>query len=79
MAERRTMTQCDRILQYIEENGSITQLQALREFGCMRLASRMSDIKKMGYPVKMEMEKSKNRYGEPVHYARYTIGVDICN
>lgn len=73
MAERRTVTQCDRILQYIEENGSITQLQALREFGCMRLASRMSDIKKMGYPVKMEMEKSKNRYGEPVHYARYTI------
>ena len=67
------MTQCERILQYIEENGSITQLQALREFGCMRLASRMSDIKKMGYPVKMEMEKSKNRYGEPVHYARYSI------
>ena len=73
MAERRTMTQCERILQYIEENGSITQLQALQDLGCMRLASRMSDIKKMGYPVKMEMEKSKNRYGEPVHYARYSI------
>ena len=48
-------------------------MDALREFGCMRLASRMCDIKKMGYPVKMEMEKSKNRYGEPIHYARYTI------
>ena len=67
------VTQCDRILRYIEENGSITQLDALREFGCMRLASRMCDIKKMGYPVKKEMETAKNRYGEPISYARYSI------
>lgn len=67
------MTQCERILQYIEENGSITQLDALREFGCMRLASRMCDIKKMGYPVTKRTEKSKNRYGDPITYARYFI------
>ena len=73
MAERRNLTQCDKILQYIEEKGSITPLDALREFGCMRLASRMCDIKKMGYPVKKEMESAKNKYGEPVHYARYRI------
>lgn len=73
MAERGKLTQCDRILQYIEETGSITQMDALREFGCMRLASRMCDIKKMGYPVTMKMEASKNRYGEPVRYARYSI------
>lgn len=66
-------TQCDRILQYIDENGSITQLQALKEFGCMRLASRMSDLKKRGYPVEMRMETAKNRYGESVRYARYSI------
>ena len=73
MVNDMKMTQCDRILQYIEENGSITQLDALREFGCMRLASRMCDIKKMGYPVKKEMETAKNRYGEPISYARYSI------
>lgn len=67
------MTQCERIIQYIEENGSITQLDALREFGCMRLASRMCDIKRMGYIVKNTMETSKNRYGEPIRYARYSI------
>lgn len=49
MAETK-LTQCERILQYIEENGSITQLDALREFGCMRLASRMCDIKKWATP-----------------------------
>lgn len=67
------MTQCERIIQYIEEFGSITQLDALREFGCMRLASRMCDIKKMGYTVVTTMEKDKNRYGEPISYARYSL------
>ena len=66
-------TQCERILQYIEETGSITQLEALEQFGCMRLASRISDLKKMGYNVTKRMEKKKNRYGDPISYARYTI------
>lgn len=66
-------TQCERILQYIEETGSITQMEALKEFGCMRLASRISDLKRQGVPVKRTMETAKNRYGEPVSYARYSI------
>lgn len=71
MAEK--LSQCERILDYIAENGSITQLDALREFGCMRLASRMCDIKKMGYNVTKRTEKNKNRYGDTITYARYTI------
>lgn len=67
------MSQCERILDYIAENGSITQLDALREFGCMRLASRISDLKRQGIPVKRTMETAKNRYGEPISYARYSV------
>lgn len=67
------LNQCDKILAYIREKGSITPLDALREFGCMRLASRMNDLKRLGYSVKSVMETSKNRNGEPVSYARYTI------
>lgn len=67
------VTQCDKILAYIREHGSITPLDALREFGCMRLASRMSDLKGRGYAVKSTMETSKNQHGESVSYARYTI------
>lgn len=66
-------TQCERILDYIAENGSITQLDALKEFGCMRLASRISDLKRQGVPVKRTMETAKNRYGEPISYARYSL------
>lgn len=67
------MTQKEKILQYIEETGSITPLDALREFGCMRLASRVSELKRDGYPIKATMETSKNRNGEPVRYARYEM------
>ena len=74
MAGGKEMTQTEKILKYIEENHSITPLEALREFGCFRLASRMCDIKQMGYNVQKTMESAKNRAGEPVRYARYTIG-----
>lgn len=67
------MTQCERIVKYIEENGSITQLDALREFGCMRLASRVSELRKAGIPIVGTTEKAKNRYGEKISYSRYRL------
>lgn len=67
------MTQTTRILNYMETEGSITQLDALKEFGCMRLASRISELRRAGVPIKRTMEALKNRYGEKVHYARYSL------
>lgn len=65
--------QIDRILRYIEEMGSITPLEALRELGVMRLASRMSDIKSMGYNIEKSWVTAVNKWGEPVRYMRYAI------
>lgn len=67
-------TQAERILAYIEEFGSITQVDALRDLGCMRLASRISDLKKQGIPIQSEVEAVKNRYGETCHIKRYRLG-----
>lgn len=67
------ITQCEKILQYIEENGSITTFEAFCDIGCTRLASRICDLRKMGYKFKTDTEKGKNRNGEPVHYTRYSI------
>lgn len=72
-------TQCSKILDYMEHEGSITPLDALREFGCMRLASRITDLKKEGYVISKEMETAKNRDGEPVRYARYRLEKNICS
>ena len=73
MQKENEMTQCEKILKYIEEQGSITPLDAMREFSCMRLASRITDLKKAGYKINSKMVTSKNKYGENVRYAMYTL------
>ena len=67
-------TQNERILDYINQFGSITQLEALQDLGIMRLASRVSDMKKQGYNIISKTEACKNRYGETCHIKRYFIG-----
>lgn len=66
-------TQCERILDYISDFGSITSFEAMRDLGCMRLASRICDLKRQGYSFIAKPEKGKNRYGETTNYARYFL------
>ena len=67
------MKQTERILQYMHDFGSITQLEAMQDIGCMRLAARIADLKRDGHAIRREMETSKNRYGEETSYARYRL------
>lgn len=66
-------TQAERIIDYITEFGSITQFDAFKDLGIMRLASRISDLKKQGYPIKSETETVKNRFGENTYIKRYSL------
>lgn len=67
------MKQTDRVMSYMEEFGSITQLEALQDLGIMRLASRISDLKRQGIPVDSRMETVRNRYGEKCSVKRYSL------
>ena len=67
------MTQNERIMNHLKECGSITQLEAMREYGIYRLASRISDLRKEGIKIKREMVKGKNRYGEKIAFAKYRL------
>lgn len=67
------MAQNDKILRYMQETGGITPMEAIEQFGCMRLAARISDLKAQGVPIKKETVKRRNRFGEPVSFARYSI------
>lgn len=64
------MKQAQLIVDYMRKNGSITTMQAF-EMGITRLASRIHDLRCMGLDIESESVKSKNRYGEPVRFARY--------
>ena len=66
-------TQNQRILEYIEEFGSITQLDAMKDLGVMRLASRISDLKRLGYPITSKIDTVENRYGEKCRVKRYSL------
>ena len=67
------MNQNERIIQYIKKFGSITTLEAFRDLGISRLASRIHDLKNEGIEFDQKMITSKNRYGETVHYMSYSI------
>ena len=67
------MKQAERVLKYMRDFGSITQLEAMKDLGCMRLGARVYDLKREGYNIRRDMETSKNRYGEDTSYARYRL------
>ena len=74
MGKRKKTTHIDRVLQYIKDFGSITSLDAFREFGNTRLSATIFEIRhRYDIPIKSKKEIAKNRYGEKTEYARYYI------
>lgn len=66
-------TQCERVLKYMHDFGSIDPVQAMSDLGVMRLGARIWDLKKAGHPITRKMVKKKNRYGESVSFAEYRL------
>lgn len=67
------MTQCERILRHMQDYGSITQAEAITEYGIYRLGARIWDLKAQGVPIHSETVTGKNRYGEHTSFSRYSI------
>lgn len=70
------MSQNGRIIDYLTRNGSITQLDAMKDLGIMRLGARVFDLKERGYNIQTVMVEDLNRFGEPTRYARYYLKGD---
>ena len=66
-------TQNQRIIDDLHEHGTITQLEAQNELGIMRLAARISDLRKHGYDIQSQMVQVENRYGEKCRVKRYSM------
>lgn len=73
---RTKQTQCERIIQYIKDFGSITNREASYDLGILNFGARMSDLRKQGIELVATVEQSKNRYGEICTYNRYTLRSD---
>ena len=67
------MTQNEMVLQHLQRFGSITPREALMNYGIMRLGARVYDLRRAGYGIAKETERSENRFGRVVSYARYLL------
>lgn len=73
MSENHKPNQCQRVLDYIDKHGGITQHQATKHISVQRLASRISELKKQGYPITDEWVRGVNKYGEKWRAKRYSM------
>lgn len=72
--EADIVTQNERILRHLQDYGSITPVEALKDYGCMRLGARIYDLKREGHRITTERETVINKRGEKVAFARYRMG-----
>lgn len=69
----RKPTQRDKVLNYIRQFGYITSWQAYQDLGITQLASRIFELKELGYEFKKTRVNTQNRLGEPTHYDEYRL------
>jgi len=68
---RVRVSQKDRISKYLDDFGSITPLEAMRDLGIMRLGARIWEMIRAGENIVKDTECALNRYGQVTRYARY--------
>ena len=66
----------DLILMHIKKYGSITDNEAVEEYGIKRLSARICELRALGYPIKTDMIACRNRRGRISNYAKYSLEVD---
>lgn len=71
--ESKPEDQCSLILAYLKKHGSITPMDAMTEFGCMRLGARIFDLKAEGHNIETTIETRVNEHGQRKRYARYVL------
>ena len=78
--EFNNMSQNEMILYHLKTFGRITPMTAIEEYGCMRLAARISELReqgrKEGFTIETNMVKARNRFGGHVEYAEYIYKED---
>lgn len=63
-----TSQQAHDILRHLQAGKSITPLEALHLFGCLRLGARIFDLRDAGYPIQTQWETDGAK-----RWARYSL------
>lgn len=66
-------TQTDHILAHLRAGYSLTPLEAMDLFGCIRLAARIYDLRQDGWPIEDEKVRVPVRGGGTTRVCRYRL------
>lgn len=67
------MTQTQAVLDWLMSGDSISSLEAFKELGITRLSAIIFNLRKKGYCITSEDEKTVNRFGSTVVFSRYKL------
>ena len=73
MAKSKKLTQKDMVLRYLQDYGSITSWEAIKEFGATRISTIIFNLKKDGCVFDEEWVHTTNRYERPVSFKKYIL------
>lgn len=62
----------ERVLNYIQEFGSISTYEAFIDLGCTRLSEYIRQLR-LEYEIEDEWIHTKNRYGRGIRYKKYFL------
>lgn len=67
------MAQKQRVLQYIQDHGSISSLEAFKDLGITRLSAVIFNLRRDGIGIESDTEEAINRFGEKARFSRYRL------
>ena len=73
MQSQERISQCKTIIEHLNAYGSITQKEAVADYGIYRLSARIFDLRDLGYDIKTVMLTGKSRLGGTSNYAKYIL------
>ena len=65
----------EKVLDYINEFGSITTFQAFMDLGCTRLSEYIRELR-LEYNIQDEWIEGTNRFGKKIKYKNYYMEVN---
>ena len=73
--EHQVKSQTDAVLWHLQNNGTITSWQAIKEYGITRLADKILTLRKRGYDISSEPLKKKTRFGSTTTVSMYLLNM----
>lgn len=61
------MSQGQQVFSHLKRHGSITPMEALNQYGCMRLAARIEELRTKGHRIETDMS---NKFATYRYYSK---------